>query len=244
MSKFTETEYISTKEILKFPDHYVALPVMISDSGVAANDEGKKIVPKGTILGASSSDTILGNLDEAAVDKYVAPAKAALVCGTAGETSAVKLEAVAAGDAGELISITIVDPASASAELGVTVSDKDITVNLKTNAESAEVSTAKEVADAINADAAAKLLVVASYYGDGSGVVGAKAKTTLANGGDSAATGAEGVLMNDVDVTYGPREGAMIVHGFIAIDQLPYGENNADAAAKAGAILDMIYFIK
>jgi len=29
MSKFVETEYGSTKEILKFPDHYVALAVMV-----------------------------------------------------------------------------------------------------------------------------------------------------------------------------------------------------------------------
>lgn len=242
MSKFTETEYMSTKEILKFPDHYVAMAVMVSDTGIVANEDGKKIVPKGTIVGGASA-SVLDNLDEAVVEKYVAAVKASVVCGTAEATSAVKLEALAAGDAGESISITIVDPATASADLGVAVSSKDITVNLKTNAQSEEISTAKEVAEAINADAAAKLLVVASYYGDGSGVVAAKAKTTLAEGGDSAATGAEGVLMNDVDVTHGTKEGAMIIHGFIAVDKMPYADND-DAAAKAGSALPMIKFIK
>jgi hypothetical protein len=241
VSKFTETEYMSTKEILKFPDHYVALAVMVDDSGVSAVD-GKKIVPRGAIVGGSDASAV-DNLNKPVVDKYVAAVKASLVCGTAGETSAVKLEALAAGDAGESISITIVDPGTASAELGVVVSNKDITVNLATDASSDESSTAKQVADAINADAAAKLLVVASYYGDGSGIVEAKTKTTLANGGDSAITGAEGVLMNDVDVTYGPSEGAMIIHGFIAVDKMPYADND-DAAAKAGSALPMIKFIK
>jgi hypothetical protein len=47
MSKFVEKEYGSTKEILKFPDHYVALAVMVGDTGVAADPAtGKKIVQR------------------------------------------------------------------------------------------------------------------------------------------------------------------------------------------------------
>ncbi|WP_042472826.1 hypothetical protein [Bacillus ndiopicus] len=51
MSKFVETKYTNKKEILKFPDHYVNLSITVSDVGVTANSEGKKIVPAGTILG-------------------------------------------------------------------------------------------------------------------------------------------------------------------------------------------------
>lgn len=51
MSKFVKTTYGNKKGILKFPDHYVNLAVTVSDSGVVANPEGKKIVPAGTILG-------------------------------------------------------------------------------------------------------------------------------------------------------------------------------------------------
>lgn len=60
MSKFVETTYTNRKEILKFPDHYVALAIRVSDAGVTANAEGKKIVPAGTILGGGvlSDDTI------------------------------------------------------------------------------------------------------------------------------------------------------------------------------------------
>lgn len=51
MSKFVETTFTNKKEILKFPDHFVNLAVTVSDAGVTANGEGKKIVPAGTILG-------------------------------------------------------------------------------------------------------------------------------------------------------------------------------------------------
>ena len=51
MSKFVTKEYGNTKTILKFPDHYVNKAVAVSDAGVTANAEGKKIVPAGTIIG-------------------------------------------------------------------------------------------------------------------------------------------------------------------------------------------------
>ena len=122
MSKFVETEYLNKKEILKFPDHYVALAVMVSDEGVDPNEDGKKIVPAGTIVGGATKP-VLDNLDEPVTPK--------------------------------------------------------------------------------NDD------------------------------------GAEGVLLNDVDVTYGPAPGAMILHGFVSLDKLP----EAPTADAKGA-LPMIAFIK
>lgn len=49
--KFTVTNYGNRKEILKFPDHYVALSVTVDDTGITTNSDGKKIVPAGTIVG-------------------------------------------------------------------------------------------------------------------------------------------------------------------------------------------------
>ena len=49
--KFTQTTYGNKKGILRFPDHYVAVPVTVDDSGVTANGDGKKIVPAGTLVG-------------------------------------------------------------------------------------------------------------------------------------------------------------------------------------------------
>lgn len=119
MGKFVETSYTNKKEILKFPDHYVALAVTVDNTGVAANGEGKKIVPAGTIVGG-----------------------------------------------------------------GFLVSE-----------------TAKAV--------------------------------------ETNATGAEGVLLNDVDVTYGPASGAAVIHGFIDLDKLPEAP-----VAEAIAALKQITFLK
>lgn len=50
---------------------------------------------------------------------------------------------------------------------------------------------------------------------------------------------AEGVLLNDVDVTYGPAPGAMVIHGFIDLNKLP-----AAPAAEAVTALNQIFFMK
>lgn len=246
MAKFVETEYGSTKEILKFPDHYVGLAVMVDDDVAADPATGKKIVKKGTLVGGKTK-SVLDNLDEPVSDKYVLPIAAKKTFGTPGQNSAITLTAVTPGVAGNSISLTITDPAQASKQLAVSVGgsgNKDITVSLGTDGTGAENSTAEEVAEAINTHTTAKTLVVATAHGDGEGVVAASAKTNLEDGADSSVTGVEGVLMNDVDVTHGDNSGTMLIHAYIATDKLPYGANNADAASKAGAVLHMVKFIK
>lgn len=117
--KYAETIYTSTKSILKFPDHHVALAVTVDDEGAEVNSEGRKIVPAGTILG------------------------------------------------------------------GGTLADNTTKVSKKNTGE------------------------------------------------------AEGVLLNDVDVTYGSNSGAMLIHAFIATDKLP--EAPTEEAITA---LKQITFIK
>ena len=51
--------------------------------------------------------------------------------------------------------------------------------------------------------------------------------------------GAEGVLFNDTDVTYGPAPGAALIHGFIALDKLPEAP-----VAEAVTALKQITFLK
>lgn len=128
MSKFVTTDYGNKKEVLKFPDHYVALGVMVDDAGITANADGKKIVPAGTIVG------------------------------------------------------------------GGVLSDNTKKVSKK------------------------------NTQGGAAGTAG-------------AAVDAEGVLLNDVDVTYGPSSGAMIIHGFIALDKLQEVPSADSMVALKGRIL-------
>ena len=68
MAKFITEQYGNRKEILKFPDHYVALAVTVDDEGVVANEDGKKIVPAGTIIGGKEG-SILENETDVVVNK-------------------------------------------------------------------------------------------------------------------------------------------------------------------------------
>lgn len=230
MSKFTETEFGGTKEILKFPDHYVALAVMVSDVGVAAQPEdGKKIVPKGTIVGGSSG-SVLANLNQAVANKYVPIVRASKIIGDPDDDNAILFTAVTPGTAGNSVTVTLAVSGNET-PLGVTVVGSAITVAVKTGGDGAPVSTAAEVVKAVNDSEAASALVVADASinpdGEGAGVVAAASATNLAGGAAASVSGAEGVLKNDIDVTYGPKEGAMILHGFVKLDALPYGADNA-----------------
>lgn len=133
MSKFTETQYTNKKEILKFSNHHVQLAITVSDSGITADSDGKKIVPAGTIVGGSG---------------------------------------------------------------GFILSDDT------------------------------KLAVVKNTQGGATGTAG-------------AGVDAEGILLDDVDVTYGPKEGAMVIHGFVKLSALPTAP-----CADAIKALNMIKFIK
>lgn len=57
--------------------------------------------------------------------------------------------------------------------------------------------------------------------------------------GTPLVSNAEGVLLTDVDVTYGPASGAVVIHGFIDTTKLP-----AAPTAEESAALRQITFLK
>lgn len=48
--KVKTTKHGNTSEILMFRDHYVGRACMVSDTGITADENGKKTVPAGTIV--------------------------------------------------------------------------------------------------------------------------------------------------------------------------------------------------
>jgi hypothetical protein len=104
--------------------------------------------------------------------------------GVEGSDTGLTFTALAKGTDGNSITITIVDPATASHALTVAVDGTDITVTLATNGSSEEISTAAEVLAAINADPDAGDLVLVTHTGasDGSGTMPAVAETSLTGG--------------------------------------------------------------
>ncbi len=77
------------------------------------------------------------------------------------------------------ISITMVDPAVVTTALSIAVTDRDIVITLETDSGPTIISTAAEVKTAIDADAAAKLLVTVALETAGAGIVEAQTKATL-----------------------------------------------------------------
>jgi len=137
---------------------------------INVNNDGNAVVRLMVVSLASESVKAKLTLDNAAPDS----------------NSAVHFTAVDAGPDGNEITVAFVDPGAGDNALDVTVSDTDIIVSLETD-DGELVSTALEVAAAVNADDDAKLLVTAMAAGNGSTVVEAHAATALAGGATFAA---------------------------------------------------------
>lgn len=115
-------------------------------------------------------------------------AQATLTTGTVATNNALVLTAVLLGAAGNGITVTYKDPRSNSAPLSIAVSGKDIVVSLATSAAGALTSTAAQILAAINANADANDLVLATNAGasTGAGTVAAMSRAALAGGQDEA----------------------------------------------------------
>lgn len=88
------------------------------------------------------------------------------------------------GTAGDLISITLVDPGGASKALAVSVSGKDISVSLATDSSASLTTTADLLIAAVKASVAAGALVDIYITETSSGPLDAVAKTSLTGGTD------------------------------------------------------------
>lgn len=77
--KFVTETYGNKKTIFKLANApYVAIPVMVDDEGVTANENGKKIVPAGTIV-AGKTEPVLLNPGEPVIKKNTADAEGILI---------------------------------------------------------------------------------------------------------------------------------------------------------------------
>lgn len=218
--KFTKTDYTNNKEILAFASGFnTSMAAMIDDADGVADASGKKIIPAGTFVGGASASVFADKSQLLRVVHDYAILETAMT----GDNNDIKLVAVADGPTGADVTLTLVDPAANSASLVVSVTGKDISASLATGAEGAITTTASELIAAINASAAASALVTASLKGTDTGAVAvtALAKTSLANSAVSGASVIDGVLLNDVDVTYGDNVCSLLVSGYLKTSKLP-----------------------
>lgn len=282
-------------EIDNTPDAEVGILVTAVEPGEAGNDLKVQLKNPGVINSPLSveidEETIIVNLE---TDGTAAVAASLEIDNAAPDAnSKVTVTAKEAGVIGNSIKVQFLDPSSPNQSLSISISGDTIVVSLATGADAGPItSTAKSVADAINAHLIAKQLVTAAYSGTGLTVIEAHAAAPLANGADeiagdivstvtevveaindhfdvsqlieAEATGdgdpdttaaiavaatpladgddgsgfeAEGVLLHDVDVTYGDAPGQMIVWGFIDKSKLDEDPCDDAVAALAGRIV-------
>uniref|UniRef100_UPI004055EB90 phage tail sheath protein n=1 Tax=Marinobacter adhaerens TaxID=1033846 RepID=UPI004055EB90 len=117
----------------------------------------------------------------------------------------VNYTAASVGTDGNQIRVRYVDPGAADSLLDVTVSGKDITVSLATDALGDITSTANDVITAVNGSAEASALVVADNAAgnDGTGIVNAEEFTRLAGGEDEPFPLNKPVLITNVSDAIG-----------------------------------------
>lgn len=228
--KFKQTNYLGTNQILKFPDHKVAMTVTVSDTGVTENEDGEKIVEAGTIVGGGG---VLLDPGKPVSDVNLGAKAASFTTTFTTENSNLTFVAKEKGVDGNSIKVAFVAPTTASQELSVSVVGNVITVNLATDDSKAVTTIADDVITIIMENTEAQELadVKPADGNNGGGIVSALAATALSGGVAGAGGTAEGVLENDVDVTYGPALGAMLIHGFIDVKKMPIEPTAADIAA-------------
>jgi phage tail sheath protein FI len=132
------------------------------------------------------ASAIIGIIGTAPNSQAVAPAS--LLTGVVGSNNALTFTGVPIGSLGNAISVILRDPKANSSPLSVSVSNKNITVNLATSAGGVITSTATQVLTAIAAklDAAALVTVANTGASTGAGIVAATQFAYLSGGLDDA----------------------------------------------------------
>lgn len=208
--------------ILASLSHYDTRSVMVSDVGVPADENHEKIVRAGTIVGGIGGSVMLNQ------DLLVAEHGAAtLYTSLPGYDNDLLFVALTS----TTTTIAYVDPSAPSTPISASASGNAITVTLGTDADEKIISTANDVKNVINNTAATKVLVEAKNIvsDSGDGIVTAMPQTALVAHTNVSAP--EGVLFNDVDVTYGPAPCAMLYMGSVEVSRLPKAPSGAQIAA-------------
>ena len=223
MSKGSVTEYFRAQgEIFALSDPKATISVVVSDEGVMPDENNKKTVLAGTIVGGIGGQVLK---DQSLMVAANGPAtyRTALP----GDNNDLIFIAIATGT----VTVAYTNPGAPSTALSAAVAGTDVTVTLGTDADGAVISTANDVMNVVNGTSAVAAVIHAENIpGEpGTGIVAAMTRATLTSNTNVAQ--AEGVLVNDVDVTYGPEPGAMAIHGFIEITRIPVPPTAAQEAS-------------
>lgn len=211
------------KELLLVGEGYIARPVTVNKDTIPdlePDEMGRYVIPYGTYLYGADGESLLTNTQQygVAVVPSVTYATATVGSGivvTAKESGAVTHTVkIVAG------STVLLTPALTVSGSGTS---KTITIDLAVDSAGDVTSTYGDVVDLINNDPEAGKIVVAELETGVSGTTIAAAGTgTLSGGGtETVDSDIDGILYHSVDVTQGEATGALIIHAYINVDNMP-----------------------
>jgi hypothetical protein len=214
--------YGAGQTILASLSKYDTRSVMVSDVGILPDENHKKIVRAGTIVGGIGGSVMLNQ--DLMVAEHGAATLYTSLPGHDNDLLYVALTAAAT-------TVAYADPGAASTPISASASSGNITVTLGTDADGKIISTANDVKNIINNTAATKALVEAKNIvsDSGDGIVTAMPQAALAP--HTGVPAPEGLLFNDVDVTYGPSPCAMLYMGSVEVSRLPKAPSAAQITA-------------
>lgn len=206
---------------------YAARPVTLTKESIAnlePTDGGRYIIPQGTFLVGESS-SLLENPNQLAV-----AADISVTFDTAVVDSAVDIKSASPENFGYVVTCTKASTASTAASISYVPATKAIDVTLETDSSGSAVTTAQELIDLINGDSVVGGLVVASLHASVSSTkaISNNATATTSGGGVQTVSGnIDGILYHHVDVTDGEATGAMMISGYVNIDNMPFNPGSA-----------------
>ena len=216
------------KELLLVSEGYVARPVTVSKDTIAGLTpvDGHYIIPQGTYLYGKEGSLLVNPQQEAVAVKETVTKSTLTV------NSSVIVTAKAEGDL-KAYTVAFTKGTKRALSVNFNVKTKALVVTLAVDKAGAITTTYKEVVDAINDDIVANTFVKAELVsGVGEDAVAAEAVAApLSSGGEATVDkDIDGILYHSVDVTDGEATGALIIHGYVNVDNMP---NVPSAAVKA-----------
>lgn len=214
---------VTEPELLLLGENYIARPVTLNEesmTNIVLTDTGRKIIPQGSYLLGTSGNSLLVDSTQIAQVAEVTETLASAQLTTNKIT-------VTAKKAGALAYVIDIEKAASEAyepSISYEASTKTVTISLAVDYNSDVLTTVDEVVNLINNDMVVNSLVVATLDEDADpdSLAVEEEKTTSGGAAQSISVDyLDGVLYHSVDVTDGEATGAMIINGYINIDNMP-----------------------
>ena len=232
--------YGNINQILFNTDPQVSVSILVSNSGIDAGSDGKKVVKAGTPMTGSleargTAFTVAGTTDSGTKGVYTVQITTAAAVGDKITIEGTAYECAAAEDIGAKKFAGANAAAQVTSLLKMVVTD-DFVVSATSGATD-KITFTQKVAETDNSPSA-------SGTQASEGTMAISSATVTAGSTGTVSSNAVGVLLHDVDVTAGNENGTLLIFGFVDLNKIDIATlAKIDAVTKA-ALKGGVTFLK